>query len=51
VNSKFIIKKKWKEARASNTQGHENYKEPSILQGGNLEYGTCTQSIDYILME
>jgi len=33
----------WKEAGASNTQGHENYKELNIIRGGNLEYSTCTQ--------
>ena len=34
MDSKFVIKKRWKEAGASNTQGHENYKEPSIFRGG-----------------
>ena len=38
VNSKFITKKKWKEARASNTQNSEELKHVRnlvYLGGGN----------------
>jgi hypothetical protein len=32
-------------SRSFQHSGTENYKEPSILQRGNLEYSTSTQSI------
>jgi hypothetical protein len=37
MDSKFVIKKKWKKAGASNTQGTKSYKELSIFEGQNSD--------------